>query len=365
MHKTTIDDARSTIAVPLDDESIVRISVVIPYFQRKTGILARALQSIKDQRFTRNVAVAVLVVDDCSPLNPAGECAAAGFDDHMRVRIIERPNGGPGAARNTGLDAVDPSTDFVAFLDSDDIWQPDHLQQAIDAMGQECDFYFCDHKPSGNGMSYFNLLREEQARYRLSHALVPTPDVTKADETPRIYLNGKAATLALVRRYLAHTSTIVFRRKQMAGVRFFEKLRFAGEDYLFSLELAHGARRTCCSLAPNVHRGNGIDLYMGSVAWSHPDNPKLVLDNLKCFIRARSLFGSDIDISNAVDRRIKIYRTEFVWVTLRRLLLFRQIDFGTVKSAHNADSNLLSLAPKLMIKATGAKLTGRRFIDLH
>ena len=365
MRKTTTADVSPSMPVSREGGTLVRISVVIPYFQRKTGILARALQSIKDQRFTQDVAVEVLVVDDCSPLNPESECAVAGFDERMRVRIIERPNGGPGAARNTGLDAVDPLTDLVAFLDSDDIWQPDHLQQAIDAMGQECDFYFCDHQPSGDGMSYFNLLREEQARYRLSHALVPTPDVTEADGTPRIYLDGKAATLALVRRYLAHTSTIVFRRKQMAGIRFFEKLRFAGEDYLFSLELAHAARETCCALTPNVQRGNGIDLYMGSVAWSHPDNPKLVLDNLKCFIRARSLFGNDIEMRNAVDRRIKVYRTEFVWVTLRRLLLFRKIDFSIVKSAHCADSNLLLLAPTLMIKATSAKLTGRRFIDLH
>ncbi len=365
MPKQTTADRPASTVIPSGMADVVRISVVIPYFQRKTGILTQALRSIKDQRFTSNVAVEVLVVDDCSPLNPEAECAAAGFDDSTRVRIIERPNGGPGAARNTGLDEVDPSTDFVAFLDSDDIWQPDHLQHAIDALGQDCDFYFCDHQPSGDGMTYFNLLWDEQVRYRLSHALVPTADDATPDGAPLIYLDGKAATLALVRRYLAHTSTIVFRRSQMAGLRFFEKLRFAGEDHLFSLELAHGARKCCCSLAPNVHRGNGIDLYMGSVAWSHPDNAKLVLDNLKCFIRARSLFGGDAEMRSAVDRRIKVYRTQFVWVTLRRLLLFRKIDFGTIKSAHSADANLLMLAPTLMIKATGAKLTGRRFIDTH
>ncbi len=326
--------------------------------------MARALQSIKEQRFSKTIAVEVLVVNDSSPLNPGGECAAAGFDGHLKLRIIDRLNGGPGAARNTGLDAVDPETDFVAFLDSDDVWQPDHLQDAIDALGQDCDFYFCDHRSPGNGISYFEELREEQARYRLPQAFVPTPASTGADDEPRIYLGGKAATLALVRRYLAHTSTIVFRREPMSAIRFFEKLRFAGEDYLFSLELGHAARKTCCSLALNVCRGKGIDLYMGAVARSHPDNPKLVLDNLRCFIRAKALLGKDTALREAVDRRIKVYRTEFIWVTLRQFLLSFRFDFRTINSAYRADSSLLLLAPALMIRATGARLIGRRHTDL-
>ena len=364
MRKTKIVHQHARTLIKHEATEYVRVCVVIPFFQRKTGILARALQSIKEQNFTQDVAVEVLVVDDASPLNPQGECEAAGFNDHLQLRIIKRPNGGPGAARNTGLDVIDPATDFVAFLDSDDIWQPEHLQHAIDALGQDCDFYFCDHQQSGNGLSYFNLLRQEQARYKLADALVPTPSSAEVDEEPLIYLGERAATLALVRRYLAHTSTIVFRRKPMANTRFFEKLRFAGEDHLFSLELAHAARKTCCSLRRNVRRGNGIDLYMGSVARSHPDNPKLVLDNLKCFLQAKALFGKDTELRMAVDRRIKVYRTEFIWVMLRQLFLSMRFDLETVGSAHKVDSKLLMLAPALMIRATGAKLIGRSFTDL-
>jgi mycofactocin system glycosyltransferase len=56
----------------------------------------------------------VIVVDDCSADAEAiGEIAA-----EYGARIIRRPvNGGPGAARNTGLAAAE--TEFVAFLDSD------------------------------------------------------------------------------------------------------------------------------------------------------------------------------------------------------------------------------------------------------
>ncbi len=358
MLETVTAEPNASMHLPREKQTIIRITVVIPFFQRTTGILARALRSIKDQRFTQSVAVDVLLVNDCSPLSPDGECTAAGFDDHIQLRIIERPNGGPGAARNTGLDAIDPSTDYVAFLDSDDIWQPDHLQHAVDALGQDCDFYFCDHHSAGSAHSYFNKLREEQVQYRLTDALVPGSDNEKLDDQ-LIYLDERSASLAIVRRYLAHTSTMVFRRAPMAHLRFFEKLRFSGEDYLFSLELAHVARKTCCSHRLNVHRGNGIDLYTGSCGWSNPNRPRLILDDLKCFLRAKTLFLDDDTVRRAVDRRIKKYRTEFLWLTLRGLFLSRRIDVGIVKSAYREDKYLFLVAPALMLKATGAKLMGR------
>ena len=103
MLEATTAHPNSSLPSEPGQAAIVRIAVVIPFFQRKTGILARALQSIKDQRFTQSVAIEVLVVDDGSPLNPGDECDAAGFDGQLHLRLIERSNGGPGVGRNTGL----------------------------------------------------------------------------------------------------------------------------------------------------------------------------------------------------------------------------------------------------------------------
>ncbi|MBV9818561.1 MAG: glycosyltransferase [Solirubrobacterales bacterium] len=72
----------------------------------------------------------VIVVDDGST-DATGELVEK-IDD-PRVRLLRRPNGGPSAARNTGIAAA--RGDCVAFLDSDDLWLPAYLQRALDGLG--------------------------------------------------------------------------------------------------------------------------------------------------------------------------------------------------------------------------------------
>ena len=69
--------------------------------------------------------VEVIVVDDGSTDGTAS--AVAAIDD--RVKVVRRPNGGPAAARNTGIRHA--RAPLIAFLDSDDRWQPRHLEQTL------------------------------------------------------------------------------------------------------------------------------------------------------------------------------------------------------------------------------------------
>lgn len=96
------------------------ISVVIPVFNRIEP-LRRALRSVFNQT-SKNFEV--IVVDDHSSLNVKAVC------EEFPVTYMKTSGKGVSAARNTGIQAA--QTEFVAFLDSDDEWQPEKLQKQIE-----------------------------------------------------------------------------------------------------------------------------------------------------------------------------------------------------------------------------------------
>ncbi len=92
------------------------ISVVIPAFERP-ALVQRAIRSVLAQHWAPDE---LLVVDDASSDDTAARAAALG----ARV-ITHTQNQGEGGARNTGLAAA--ANEWIALLDCDDEWLPDHL----------------------------------------------------------------------------------------------------------------------------------------------------------------------------------------------------------------------------------------------
>ncbi|MGO4677616.1 glycosyltransferase family 2 protein [Bosea sp. 2YAB26] len=94
------------------------VSVIIPVYQRQE-LAVSALRSVLEQK---GVTFEVIVVDDGSP-DPF--VLPADLADNDRIRLLRQPNAGAAAARNTGVRAT--SADWIAFLDSDDLWLPGKL----------------------------------------------------------------------------------------------------------------------------------------------------------------------------------------------------------------------------------------------
>jgi len=97
----------------------MKISVVIPCYNSAQWICG-AVESVLAQ--TRP-ADEIIVVDDGSTDDPAS--ALRHFGD--KVRLVQRPNGGLSAARNTGVIAA--TGDHFLFLDADDRLFPDALEK--------------------------------------------------------------------------------------------------------------------------------------------------------------------------------------------------------------------------------------------
>jgi glycosyltransferase involved in cell wall biosynthesis len=101
---------------------VSEVTVVIPAMNRE-ALLPRALDSVMRQTVA---PLEIVVVDDASSDSTAMVARARG------VRVLTMPQrSGAGQARNVGISAA--HTDWVAFLDSDDEWEPDHLKLLLHA----------------------------------------------------------------------------------------------------------------------------------------------------------------------------------------------------------------------------------------
>lgn len=102
------------------ESAVTPISVVIPYYNRQ-----RFIDECLDSVFRQTLAPAeVIVVDDGS--EPSQRSYLEKF--RPRVQIIPlAANRGVSAARNAGIEAA--GGEWIAFNDSDDVWEPTKLEK--------------------------------------------------------------------------------------------------------------------------------------------------------------------------------------------------------------------------------------------
>ncbi len=97
------------------------ISCIIPVYNHELYV-GETIESVLAQTYR---PLEVIVVDDGSTDGTAA--VVAGFGD--RVRYVYQNNAGPSVARNTG--AALATGDYLAWLDSDDLWRADKLERQL------------------------------------------------------------------------------------------------------------------------------------------------------------------------------------------------------------------------------------------
>ena len=97
----------------------MKFSVVIPLYN-KANYIENTIRSVLDQTCDD---YELIVVDDGSSDN---SLALARKYESDRVRVIAQANQGVSVARNTGIENARGT--FIAFLDADDQWEPQYLQ---------------------------------------------------------------------------------------------------------------------------------------------------------------------------------------------------------------------------------------------
>lgn len=314
-----------------------RVAVVIPYFQREPGVLLRALRSVAAQSQLPDL---VLIVDDESPLPAATELRALDEPIAARIAVTVQENAGPGAARNVALDQVPGDFEYVAFLDSDDEWMPQHLQTAVAALESGYDLFFADHYDVGVTEGWIERNWPE------------------ARELPQLPVGGdcRAVPGDLAQRILHSNpigmSTGVYRFRAFADLRFPRDFPTA-EVNIFWLQLALQGARAAFSTAVLAQLGRGVNIYRGNAKSSAASLG--VLHNSVRFrahaIESMQLTDTQIATARA---RIDVYSQRFAAELVPMLRRPRQIPLRTL-------ARQLRLQPATaahFIRALAARLMG-------
>lgn len=194
-------------------------SVIIPVYNR-ADVLGDAIRSVLAQSCQD---FEIVVVDDGSRDDPRKVVDA--FND-PRVRFHAQPNGGGGAARNAGIDLSCGT--FVAFLDSDDVYLPQHLETMRGLLDG-----------TANTVGYARMIVDRGN----GNTFLKPPRAILPDEHMATYL--------LCERGFVPTITIVVEAATAKRVRYSENLR-AAEDTDFAIRLFLDGQRFVMAEEPGA-----------------------------------------------------------------------------------------------------------------
>jgi glycosyltransferase involved in cell wall biosynthesis len=206
------------------------VTVVIPAYNA-ANYIAHTLDSVLAQTFRR---YQIIVVNDGSPDTPALKSALEPY--LLKIRYIEQENRGPSAARNAAIRQAGGK--YIAFLDADDLWLPQHLTRQIERL---------ENQPT-LGLVYANALHIEGTT-PVGIAFATTP------QTPPVTFEA-----LLAERCTVNTSSAVVSRKAILDAGFFDEQMNRCEDFDLWLRLArNGVLMTFNSEVQTCHRlGNGL-----------------------------------------------------------------------------------------------------------
>ena len=184
-----------------------RVSIVTPVFNG-AGTIAEAIHSAQRQTFRD---WELIVVDDGSTDATVDVVRAIG---ESRVRVERCGNqAGPASARNRGVALA--RGEFVAFLDSDDVWMPDKLERQVDVL---------ERTPDAAAAYTWTAFIDERGRFMFAK----DPSFSEGDVFDDL----------LVTFFIASGSNVMARRRAIQAVGGFDESLPILEDWEFWLRFA-------------------------------------------------------------------------------------------------------------------------------
>lgn len=318
------------------------IAVVIPFYQRQPGILAKALRSVFRQQHVENVTV--YVVDDASPVTAESELMTIASSARFPVKIICQKNAGPGAARNKALDSVPHEANYVAFLDSDDEWSDDHLANATAALSSGYDFYFTDLYHLGQTVSAFQ---------RAKRIVLAEHPLLRGSAFLHEYRGDMFDQI--LRGNVIGTPSVVYNFSRFATLRFHTEFTHAGEDYLMWMEFSRRGARFAFSSKCEVRCGEGVNVYTGS-GWGTDAHPVRIQNEIRYRQMTGSVFTVTAEQRRFLSGKIAELRVAFVRDMLHRLAHRKRIPTRLLLAQLKLDPMTLVLLVPIAVRIASSAL---------
>lgn len=201
----------------------MKVSVIMAAYNRDY-IIAEALQSVFAQKFAD---FELIVIDDGSR-DRTWE-VVKGYNDPRLRCIRKQRNRGYSAACNTGMRKA--RGEYLAFLDSDDVWKPEKLLKDVDFLERhpEVDAVFTDLEKVDGSQTFPSFMRLSPCMDELLARKQGNKEISFAQ--PEIYN-------CLLREVPIKPSALVMRRKAVASLDLFNESWPSGSDWEFLIRFS-------------------------------------------------------------------------------------------------------------------------------
>lgn len=267
---------------------LIKCSVIIPTFNREATI-EKALQYFDDDFYLNGE---VIVVDDASQ----DETCSLIEKKFPQIKLIKhKDNKGAAAARNTGIKAS--RGEYVAFLDSDDLWYPHKLSKQLS--------YFEKLDPSVGAIF---------SAYHYNKKTTQTRTFNKVDDWFEYFLKGC---------FISPGSGLLVKRRIFDEIGFFDENMRRLEDWDWLLRLSRH------------YSLDFINEPLFCVNYSGRPNPKAVLDSIDIlkekWLKEMSLKNTNLFNTTVVLEKLLVTRGNlgiFLKILLRDVICTPKIFLG-------------------------------------
>lgn len=301
---------------------------VIPFFQKESGLLLKAVNSILSQEGP--VSYLIVIVDDSSPVNAEDELSKIGEEHKEKIKIISQINQGAAIARNTAIEYAVDKADYIAFLDSDDVWSKHHLRNAKLSFDAGADLYFSDIKTLEASVSKFS-----DNRYPIENHIKFSED---------IYVHSGDIIAEFLQYNMMSTPTIVYRVDMARDLRFQTKFRFAGEDHLFWMRLALCSRKTLFSVSKEAVCGVGVNIF-SSIEWGSDCSILKIYRELLYRKEIPLQFSLSKEQNDIVQYHINRLRMQFAQMVVHKIVNRKAMELKVWRSLLVLDPAIFLLLP--------------------